>query len=90
MMPTNRLLAVGMMGTVIAAVCCLTPGLVILLGALGCLHSSVCSMSFCFRLWQFSQQSRSMRYGNDTTLGRTEFDDHLPALRSPSNRDHAD
>ena len=34
-MPTNRLLAVGMMGTVIAAVCCLTPGLVILLGALG-------------------------------------------------------
>ena len=34
-MPTNRLLAVGMIGTVIAAVCCFTPALVILLGALG-------------------------------------------------------
>lgn len=34
-MSNNKLLATGMVGTVIAALCCFTPVLVILLGALG-------------------------------------------------------
>ncbi len=34
-MSDNRLLKVGVVGTVIAAVCCFTPLLVVVLGALG-------------------------------------------------------
>ena len=34
-MSNNRLLRIGIIGTVIAALCCFTPLLVVLLGALG-------------------------------------------------------
>lgn len=34
-MSNNRLLKIGIVGTIIAALCCFTPLLVILLGALG-------------------------------------------------------
>lgn len=34
-MSNNRLLKIGIIGTIIAALCCFTPLLVILLGALG-------------------------------------------------------
>ena len=33
--PNNKLLKVGIIGTIVAALCCFTPILVVLLGALG-------------------------------------------------------